>query len=53
MQRKSKTFRKFKEFLAEAEKLLGKSLKTLRSNRGGEYLNSEFKDYLLEHGILS
>ena len=53
MQRKSETFAKFKEFLAEAEKQLGKSLKTLRSDRGGEYLDSEFKDYLLEHGILS
>ena len=53
MQRKSETFGKFKEFLAEAEKQLGKSLKTLRSDRGGEYLNNEFEDYLLEHGIVS
>ena len=29
MQKKSETFGKFKEFLAEAEKQLGKSLKTL------------------------
>ena len=53
MQRKSETFGKFKEFLAEAEKQLGKSVKTLQSNRGGEYLDNEFKDFLLEHGILS
>ena len=53
MQRKSETFGKFKEFLAEAEKQLGKSLKTLRSDRGGEYLDNEFEDYLLEHGIVS
>ena len=32
MHKKSKTFGKFKEFMAEAEKQLGKSLKTLRSN---------------------
>ena len=32
MQRKSETFEKFKEFTAEAEKQLGKSLKTLRSD---------------------
>ena len=38
--------------MAEAEKQLGKSLKTLRSDRGGEYLDTEFKDHLLEHGIL-
>ena len=53
MHRKSETFGKFKEFLAEAEKQLGKSLKTLRSDRGGEYLDNEFEDYLLEHGIVS
>ena len=53
MRRKSETFGKFKEFLAEAEKQLGKSLKTLRSDRGGEYLDNEFEDYLLEHGIVS
>ena len=52
MQRKFESFGKFKEFLAEAEKQLGKSLKTLRSDRGGEYLDNEFEDYLLEHGIV-
>ena len=51
--KKSETFGKFKEFMAEAEKQLGKSLKILRSDRGGEYLDTEFKDHLLEHGILS
>ena len=50
---KSETFGKFKEFMAEAEKQLGKSLKTLRSDRGGEYLVTLFKDHLLEQGILS
>ena len=53
MHKKSDTFGKFKEFMAEAEKQLGKSLKTLRSDRGGEYLDTKFKDHLLEHGILS
>ena len=53
MQKKSKTFGKFKEFMAEDEKKLGKSLKTLRSYRGGEYLDTEFKDHLLQHGIVS
>ena len=53
MQKKSETFGKFKEFMVEAEKKLSKSLKTLRSNRGGEYLDTEFKDPLLEHRILS
>ena len=53
MHKKSETFGKFKEFMTKAEKQLGKSLKTLRSDRGGEYLDTEFKYHLLEHGILS
>ena len=53
MQRKFETFGKFKEFLAEAERQLGKSLLCLRSDRGGEYLDTEFKDHLVEHDIVS
>ena len=39
MKYKSKTSEKFKEFRAEVEKQHGKSIKTLRSDRGGEYLS--------------
>ncbi|VFQ83200.1 unnamed protein product [Cuscuta campestris] len=53
MKHKSECFDKFKEFRNEVEKQLGKSIKTLRSDRGGEYLSLEFNDYLKEHGILS
>ena len=53
IQRKFETFGKFKEFFAEVEKQLGKSLKTLRSDRGSGYLVNEFKDFLVKHGILS
>ena len=53
MQRKLETFEKFKEFQAEVENQLGKTIKTLQSDRGGEYLNQEFEDYLVEHGIVS
>ena len=52
MHKQSGTFGKFNEFMAKAEKKLGKSLKTLRSDRGGESLDTDFKDHLLEHGIL-
>ena len=38
MHRMSEAFEKFKEFRAEAEKQLGKSIKTLQLDRGGEYL---------------
>ena len=50
MHRKSETFDKFKEFHAEAKKQLGKSLKVLRLNRGGDYMNFEFTDYLIKNG---
>lgn len=53
MQRKSESFDKFKEFKAEAEKRLGINIKSLRSDRGGEYLLGEFRDYLVEQGITS
>ena len=53
MRRKSECFEKFKEYKAETEKRLGKCLKTLRSDRGGEYLLGEFKDYLSAEGIVS
>ena len=53
MHRKSETFDKFKEFRAEVEKQLGKSIKTLRSDRGGEYLSDDFLGHLIENGILS
>ena len=40
MKYKSEAFEKFKEFRTEVEKQLGRSIKTLRSDRGGEYLIS-------------
>ncbi|NEL06795.1 DDE-type integrase/transposase/recombinase, partial [Escherichia coli] len=53
MRRKSECFEKFKEYRAETEKRHGKCIKTLRSDRGGEYLLGEFRDYLSEVGITS
>ena len=53
MKYKLEAFEKFKEFKNEVEKQLGKSIKTLRSDRGGEYLSQEFLDYLVEDGIQS
>ena len=50
---KSEALEKFKEFRNEVEKQLGKSIKMLRSDRGGEYLNQEFQSYLKENGIRS
>ena len=53
MKRKSETFEKFKELRAEVENQLGKRIKAIRSDRGGEYLLRDFKDYLTENGIIS
>ena len=50
---KSKAFEKFKEFKNDLEKQLGKSIKTLRYDRGGKYLSREFLNYLVDHGIQS
>ena len=41
---KSETFEKFKEFKKEVENQLGMNIKMLRSDRGGEYLSTEFLD---------
>ena len=53
MRVKSESFEKFKEFKSEVENQLNRKIKTLRSDRGGEYLSHEFTDYLKECGIVS
>ena len=46
MKYKFEAFDKFKEYQRMVEKQTDKSIKALRSNRGGEYLSSEFLNYL-------
>ena len=53
MRHKSEAFDKFKEFKAEVENHRGKSIKSLRSDRGGEYLLGEFRQFLEDHRITS
>ena len=53
MRQKSEAFEKFKEFKAEVENQLGKRIKAIRSNHSGEYLLGDFKDYLIQNGIVS
>ena len=48
-----RTFENFEEFKAEVENQLGKHIKAIRSDHGGEYLLRDFKDYLTENGIIS
>ena len=42
---------KFKKDKAEVENLLGKTIKTFRSDRGGEYMDLNFQNYTIEHSI--
>ena len=48
MRYKSETFEKFKEFKNEVQNQLGRSIKSIRSDRGGEYLSQEFDQHLKE-----
>ena len=45
MQNKDQTFSKFYEFKALVEKELGKKVKALRSDNGGEYVSNKFKNF--------
>ena len=53
MKKKSEALDKFKEFKAESEKQLGRHIKSLRSDLGGEYMSIEFVSFLKEREILS
>ena len=53
MRRKSEAFEKFKEFQNEVQNQHGKTIKRLRSDRGGEYLSQEFEQHLRDCGIVS
>ena len=52
MKRRSEAFEKFKEFRGEIENQLGKRIKAIRFDLGGEYLLRVFKDYLTENRII-
>ncbi|GJV00536.1 retrovirus-related pol polyprotein from transposon TNT 1-94 [Tanacetum coccineum] len=52
LKHKHEVFETFKVFNNEVENQLGKTIKALRSDRGGEYISQEFKDYLKACGIV-
>nr|GFB48787.1 retrotransposon protein, putative, Ty1-copia subclass [Tanacetum cinerariifolium] len=52
LKHKHEVFETFKVFKEEVELQLGRKIKALRSDRGGEYLSQEFKDYLSENEIV-
>ena len=51
LKQKSVAFQMFKWYLARVEKEIGKSLKCLRSNRGGEFISNEFEMFYIDRGI--
>ncbi|KAL4311612.1 hypothetical protein GQ457_01G021040 [Hibiscus cannabinus] len=53
MRHKSEALESFKEFKNEVQNQHGKSIKALRSDRGGEYLSQDFDELLKECGIVS
>ncbi|TYJ98809.1 gag/pol protein [Cucumis melo var. makuwa] len=53
MEHKSEALEKFKEYKAEVENLLSKKIKILRSDRGGDYMDLRFQDYMIEQRIQS
>jgi len=52
MKKKSDALNLFKDFLAESECQLGKKLKILCTNGGGEYFSTDFIQFLETSGIV-
>ncbi|GKA24149.1 retrotransposon protein, putative, ty1-copia subclass [Tanacetum coccineum] len=52
LKHKHEVFETFKVFKNEVENQLGKTIKALRSDQGGEYISQKFKDYLKDCGIV-
>ncbi|GJU07213.1 retrotransposon protein, putative, ty1-copia subclass [Tanacetum coccineum] len=53
LKQKHEVFETFKVFQKEVENQLGKTIKLVRSDRGGEYMSQEFLDHLKEHRIIA
>ena len=51
LKEKLEAFENFKWYLARVEKEIGKRLKCLRSDRGGEFISNEFNKFCIERGI--
>ncbi|GKD47076.1 retrotransposon protein, putative, ty1-copia subclass, partial [Tanacetum coccineum] len=53
LKHKHEVFETFKVFQKEVENQLEKTIKSLRSDRRGEYMSQEFLDHLKDHGIIA
>ena len=52
MHQKSEVFEKFQEYKKKVENQLGRNIKILQSNRGGEYMSDPLSYFLKENGII-
>ena len=52
LERKSEAYQTFVDWSKRVETATGKSVKTLRTDNGGEYKSKVFQTYLRQHGIL-
>nr|GEW43511.1 retrotransposon protein, putative, Ty1-copia subclass [Tanacetum cinerariifolium] len=53
LKHKHEVFETFKVFQKEVENQLGKTIKSLLSDRGGAYMSQEFLDHLKDHEIIA
>nr|GFB39536.1 hypothetical protein [Tanacetum cinerariifolium] len=53
LKHKHEVFETFKVFQKKVENQLGKTIKSQRSDRGGEYMSQKFLDHLKDHGIIA
>ncbi|GJV84634.1 retrotransposon protein, putative, ty1-copia subclass [Tanacetum coccineum] len=53
LKHKNEVFETFKVFQKEVENQLRNTIKSLCSDRGGEYMSQEFLDHLRDHGIIA
>ena len=51
LKKKDEVFRKFREWKAMVERESGHRVKTLHTDNGGEYISTEFKEYLKVEGV--
>ena len=52
LKNKADVFNVFKQFKAMVEKKIGKSIKCLRTNNGGEFTSLEFEQFCKDEGIV-
>ncbi|GJR50280.1 retrotransposon protein, putative, ty1-copia subclass [Tanacetum coccineum] len=53
MKHKHEVFKTFKFFQNEVKNQIGKKIKVIRSDRGGEYMSHEFVNHMKSYGIVS